>query len=368
MSLSPAALKRTARKAFYRIFAYLKNVDVLGPTIVRELPEDSPYQRWLERAAATAPLFSGPRIDDVRAQALQPWPQLGVGVRGLYLRFADNQVLDGKLLELPAGAETVSQRHFYEQAVYCIGGSGSTTFVQEGAAEQRIDWREGDLFCVPLNVRHRHCGAGDGPARLLIVSSFPLLLNTFADEALLLDNPWPFPGRYDGTADYFRPVEPGEDIEVRTNLARDIRHVQTRAFDYRGRGNTTRRYLMAGNSMLNIHVSEMPPRAQKRAHRQSGEAFILILSGSGFSLAWPEGDLARKKRSDWQAGTLFSPPFFWYHQNMNPNPAPVRYLAINTPTLVRNLNLRFSDQLEVDPDEITVEWQAELAKSANPAD
>ena len=34
--------------------------------------------------------------------------------------------------------------------------------------------------------------------------------------------------RYDGAADYFVPVEDGEGLAVRTNLARDIRRVPTR--------------------------------------------------------------------------------------------------------------------------------------------
>jgi hypothetical protein len=114
--------------------------------------------------------------------------------------------------------------------------------------------------------------------------------------------------------------------------------------------------------MLSIHVSEMPPRARKRAHRQAGEAFVLVLSGQGLSLAWPEGDTSRQRKLDWKPGTLFTPPFFWYHQNMNPHPHPARYLAINTPKLVRDLNLRFSDQIEVDLPVSDAVWQAELAK------
>lgn len=362
----PSWLLRPLRTAFFRMFAYVKGVDVLGPTIVRERPENSPYQRWLQRNATGIPVYAGTGIDDVASKALQPWPQLGDGVTGLYLRLSGYQVLDGRLLEIPPGGETVPQRHFYEQAVYCIGGSGSTVLRQEGAEERRFEWGEGDLFCVPLNVRHRHVASGGKPARLLLVTSFPMLLNTFDDESFIYDNPYVSRDRYDGSPAYFEPVEDGQGLEEHTNLARDIRRVPTRSFDYRGKGNTTIRYLMAGNSMLSIHVSEMPPRARKRAHRQAGEAFVLGLSGAGFSLAWPEGDTSRRRRRDWKAGTLFTPPFFWYHQNMNPNPAPARYLAVNTPKLVRNLNLRFSDQLEVDLPASDAEWRAALAETPAP--
>ena len=359
----PARLKGLARTVFYELFARIKGVDVLGPAIVRELPTDSPYQVWLQQAEPAVPLHTGTMIDDVATVPLRPWPQLGEGVTGLYLRFAENQMLDGRIFAIPAGGKTAGERRFYEQVIYCISGSGCTVLQQEGAPEQRVEWRQGDLFCVPLNVRHQHFSLGARPTRILAVTSFPLVLNTLGSEKFTRDNPFVFNDRYTGSPDYFVPVDAEHGLEVRTNLARDIRHARTRPFDYRGRGNTTMRLLMAGNSMLSIHVSEMPPEAFKKAHRQSGEAFVLVLSGAGFSLAWPEGAFAKRRRIDWREGTLFSPPFFWYHQNLNPNPLPARYLAINSPTLVRNLGLRFSDQLEVDLEGVRKEWQEELERT-----
>ena len=38
-----------ARWAFYELFALVKEVEVLGPSIVRLPPRNSPYQTWLER-------------------------------------------------------------------------------------------------------------------------------------------------------------------------------------------------------------------------------------------------------------------------------------------------------------------------------
>lgn len=364
LALAGVALLHTglARIAFFELFAYVAGVEMLGPTVVRELPMDSPYQRWLESAREDIPVFEGLVIDDVASIALRPWPQMGEGVTGLYLRLADYQINDGRLLEIPAGGSTVSQRHLYEKGVYIIAGGGYTVFQQEGRPADRVEWKPGDLFSVPLNVRHQHFNSGGGPARLLAVSSFPLVLNVMADERFVADNPYVFDRRYDGAPDYFDTVANDADIIYTANYIEDIRRTGLRPFDYRGEGTETVRWLMAGNSMLSMHVSEMPPRKYMKAHRHSSDAFILLLSGEGFSLTWPEGAYHKRHRIDWKAGTLFVPPTYWYHQHLNTGSAPARYLAINSPALVRNLGLRFSDQLEVDIDEVRQEWEKALAE------
>ena len=352
------------RKAFFQLFAYVKGVDVLGPTIVRELPNDSPYQAWLAKAKMDIPVHEGLMIEDVATIPLRSWPQLGEGVSGLYLRFAGYQIIDGRILEIPGGARTESQRQFCEIVLYFINGSGYTILQQEGKPEQTVQWSQGSLLAVPLNVRHQHFSTGDRPARMLAVSSFPFMLNVSGSEEFITRNPFVFTDRYDGSPDYFEPARNEDEIQVTTHFVDDIRSAKTQPFEYRGKGNKTFRLLMAGNSMLSVHVSEMPPRTYKKAHRQSGNAFVLLLSGEGFSLAWPERAYHNKRRVDWKAGTLFVPPDYWYHQNLNSGSTPARYLAINAPTLVRNIGLRFSDQLEVDLEEVKLEWENELKKTA----
>ena len=353
-----------ARRAFFELFAYVKGVEVLGPTIVREPPSDSPYEAWLKQARLDVPMLEGLMIGDIEHVALRPWPQLGEGVTGLYLRFADYQMTDGRIVEIPVKGHTASQRHLYEQGIYFVTGSGYTVLQQEGVPDRRVDWNQGDLFSVPLNVRFQHYNTGKGPARMLVVTSFPLMLNVMNSEEFMDQNTFVFSDRYDGAADYFERAENAGELTDSKNFVEDIRHTRTQRDDYRGEGNESIRWLMAGNSMLSLHVSQILPKKYNKAHRHSSDAFILLLSGEGFSVAWPEGAYHDRVRVDWKAGTLFVPPVYWYHQHLNTGDTPARHLAINVPVFVRNIGLRFSDQLEVDNEEVRAEWDRELEKAA----
>jgi gentisate 1,2-dioxygenase len=351
-----------ARLVFYEIFAFVEGVDVLGPTIVRTPPHDSPYEHWLWNARTEIPVLDGLVIDDVSTVALQPWPQMGEDINGLYLRFADYQIIDGRILELPPSAKTASQRHFYEVGIYFISGSGHTIIQQEGESPKRVDWQAGDLFSVPLNVRYQHFSDSDGPVRMLAITSFPFVVNAVDNLRFIEENPFIFSDRYDGAEDYLDQYEQiGKNLAIR-NVVKNVRQTETRPLDFRGEGSRNMTWLMAGNSMIKLHVSEIPPDKYKKAHRHSSDAFILFLSGEGFSVTWPEGRYDKRYRVDWKAGTLLVPPTYWYHQHLNPGHTAARYLAINAPVLVRNLGLRFEDQLEKDLPEIREAWKREKLK------
>ncbi len=206
-----------ARWAFFEIFAYVKGSEVLSPTVLREPPEDSPYERWLLTAKSAIPVFEGLVIDDIGEVTLRPWPQMGEGVNGLYLRLADYQIIDGRLLEIPVGSQTLEQRQFFEKAIYIIEGSGYTLIQQEGEEPQRVEWSAGTLISIPINVRHRHVNSGLEPARMLIVSSFPFVLNAIDNEAFIEENDFVFDDRYDGREGYFEGQEPVNTLIRKSN-------------------------------------------------------------------------------------------------------------------------------------------------------
>jgi gentisate 1,2-dioxygenase len=342
------------------VLEYLRSMEQVTPTTYRYVPKDTPYEKWLDQAAAVMPLHQGLFIEDVRSTRLQAWPEMGEGVTGLYLRFADYQITDGRLLQIPADGKTFNIRHLYEMVVYVLDGSGHTILEGDGYPAQRIDWSRDSIFSIPLNVRYQHFNDSDKPIRLFAVTSFPFVINSWDNIEFINENPFSFNDRYSAQPSYFNNQKLTDRVLVETNLVPNAS--QYKLLENRGRGKGAKivYFDMANNEMLNVHISSSPPKSTKRAHRHNSDAFILILEGRGYSVTWPESNYEKRIRVDWQPGTLFVPPTYWYHQHFNAGAKSARYLAINAPLLVRRLGIRLEDQLEQNLPELQKEWEAEI--------
>ena len=337
-------------------------LEQIGPTMWRVRPEGTPYDLWLEKAREKMPTFEGLLIQDARTEPLEYWEDMGVD--GLYIKMADYQITDGWLLEIPPKGSAKPQRHMFEAGMYFFGGPGHIMVQQDGQRSQRVDFKHRSLFSVPLNAAYQLFNDSDEPVRVVAVTSFPFMINSMNSEEFIFDNPFSFRDRYDGEEDFFLRSEHARENLTVTNFVEDALEFELDNYDHRGKGTTNTHWQMSGNTHIDLHVSEMPGGKYKKAHRHSSDAFILLLSGEGYSLTWPEGRYEDRIRVDWTEGTIFVPPIYWYHQHLNPGTDSARYMAINAPILVRTLGLRFQDQLDPDLEVIREEFEAEIAKRA----
>lgn len=321
------------------------------------------YRNWIK--TSKVPMVEGYSILDAGKQEVQPWPE--IGGRGVYLNFSGNVHMDSVIQEIPEGKALVPRRHFYEQIIHVLGGRGYTVF-GEGNRQNKVEWGEGSLFAVPMNVAYRHFNSDLGhPARLLAITTFPFMLQVFGNLGLIDNMKFDFEDRYTGKRDYFSAGKRVRKRWDRTNFVRDIRTAEVVLWEERGEGNASMFWEMAGNTILEPHMSEFPVNTYKLGHRHPYEAIILTLNGRGFTLTGKESlkDSALVKL-DWQAGSIVSPPYFWFHQHFNTGDNKARYLAITEGDFPKRLGIPLEvEQIEPDREdpEIKKRFERELQKA-----
>ena len=322
------------------------------------------YRDWIK--TSKAPMLEGYSIKDAKTQEVHPWPE--IGGNGAYLNFSGNVHMDGMIMEIPAGKSLLQTRRFYEQLIVCLAGHGITT-VGSGSRPNKVEWGEGSLFSVPMNVLHQHKnGDSQHPARLLAITTFPLSLNLFGSRGLISDSNFSFAERYDGSPDYFSRSERVEKRWDKTNFVKDIRSSEVVAWEERGEGNASMYWEMAGNTVLEPHMSDFPVGSYKLGHRHPYEAIILALNGRGFTLFGKD----RLKGSDalhldWQAGSVISPPYFWFHQHFNTGDTRARYFAVTEGDFPKRLGIPLEvEQIESDKEDPDIKqiFQKERGKKS----
>ena len=288
------------------------------------------YRRFLEREGL--PLLSGLAVDDLARVEVAPWPR--VEARGAYIQLTGAEESDAAyVIEIPSGRSTAPERHLYEEVYFVLDGRGSTEIWNDRGARRTFEWGRGSLFAVPLNTHHRlHNGSGRDGARLLGVTTAPLLLNLLHSEEFIFNCPFDFTERFAGEDDYFhrdgtlyaRP-DSGQKI-WETNFVADLYHLHLHEWAERGGGGRHVKFELADNALV-AHVSEFQVGTYKKGHRHGPGAHVLILESQGYSLMWTDQHETFDDIS-WRPGTLFVPPGMWWHQHFNTGPTPARYLAI----------------------------------------
>ena len=282
------------------------------------------YEKWQESEGI--PIFKGYCVEDLNSVQLEPWERLGAPAAFINLQGSEN-TNGGYVCEIPPGTSLKPERHLYEELIYILSGHGGTVVWHPDGAKQSFEWQSGSLFSPPLNTWHQlFNGSGSEPARFLSVTTAPLVLNLFHNMDFVFNNGFLFTDRYNGDPDYFAQTkDPAYRNVWETNFVSDLRSFNVRSGSGRGLGVRSAHFELAGD-VLGAHISEFPVGTYKKAHRHGPGANVLILSGVGYSLMWPEGQ--EKKTVNWRAGSLFVPPDKWFHQHFNSGATPARFVAL----------------------------------------
>ena len=284
--------------------------------------KDSPYVRWVE--AEGLDIIAAHYIPDLNTVDLKPWERRGG--RGVFINHeASRTSNDCYVCEIPAGGKLAPQRQLFEEMILVLSGRGSTTVWNDAGAKVTFEWGPGSLFAIPLNTWHQHFnGSGSTPARFVSSTNMPPIINLYDEAEFVFNTQHDFLGRFNGEPDYFAAKDEREGLLLKTNFVADAVNLPLAAAKERGAGGGHIRFMMAKGSM-NSHISQFPVATYKKGHRHGPGAHVIILTGQGFSLMWPEGE--EPKRYDWKPGTLIVPPNMWFHQHFNTGDTPARYLA-----------------------------------------
>ncbi len=284
--------------------------------------KETPYTRWVKSEGLD--IVSALYVRNLRTVELKPWARRGG--RGVFINHdASRTSNDCYVCEIPPGGTLAPQRQLFEEMVMVLDGRGSTVVWNDSGARVSFEWKAGALFAIPLNCWHQHYnGAGREPARFVSVTNAPPVINMYEDIDFVFNCKHDFKNRFSGEPDYFSPKGEQKGLLLETNFVADAVSLPLISAKERGAGGGHIRFNMAKGSM-NSHISQFPVGTYKKGHCHGPGAHVIILSGEGYSLMWPEGEEPR--RYDWEVGTLIVPPNRWFHQHFNIGTTPARYLA-----------------------------------------
>ncbi len=266
-------------------------------------------------------------FDDLHALELGDWPRKGG--RGVVINIPnDTMTNDAHIVEIGPGGHSEPEHHLYEEMVYILTGRGSTSVWWDEQRRQTFEWGPGSLFVIPLNAWYQHFnGSGREPLRYIAVTDLPTTLRHYQNREFVFNNPFQFIDRFQGEAEFFSGA--GKLYKGRrwkASFIPDAGNLELYGWMERGAGGVNA-MLELPQTNLAAHISQFPVGTYKKAHKHGPGAHLLILSGTGFSLLWREGQ--ERRQCPWRRGSMVVVP--WedcIHQHFNTGAEPARYLAL----------------------------------------
>jgi oxalate decarboxylase/phosphoglucose isomerase-like protein (cupin superfamily) len=289
--------------------------------------KDTPYLRWVRGEGLD--IISAHFVPNLHTVALKPWARRGGS--GVFINHeASRTSNDCYVCEIAPRGNLERQRQLYEEMILVLDGRGSTTVWNDTGDRIAFEWKAGAMFAIPLNTWHQHFnGSGTAAARFVAVTNCPSVLNLYDDIDFVFNTGYDFKNRFAGEPDYFSAKGEQKGFLLTTNFVPDAINLPLISAKERGAGGGHIRFNMARGTIAS-HISQFPVGTYKKAHAHGPGAHVIVLSGEGYSLMWPDGDVPR--RYEWQVGTMIVPPNAWFHQHFNSGPRPARYLAFKHAT------------------------------------
>lgn len=302
----------------------------MADTVDKKDPKYKPkqfdtFKNWME--SQKIPVIRGFFIEDINKAEVGYWDLKGINACFVILE-GTGGTNDAYIGEIPPAGKSKPIKHLYEEMVYVTQGHGNTTVWQRDGRKHSFEWGPGSLFAIPINAHYQHFNSsGSEAARYYAVTNNCFVMNLFHNVDFIFNSDYVFTDRFDpGSGDYFS----GEgDIEGRffmtTNFVPDTREIKLYDYSERGKGSTNMKFNLADQTM-GAHISEFPVGTYKKGHKHGPGAHVIIVSGQGYSILWPEG--TEPRRVNWGPGSVVVPPNEWFHQHFNSGAHPARYLAL----------------------------------------
>lgn len=292
----------------------------------------TPYERWVEvdqgltlhRGYAAGPFGTAP----VEHWALK-------GINAAFYDIIGGESLAGMYVgEIPPGESSTQVRQLFDEVIYVISGSGSTSMTTADGTRS-FEWGPRSLFGIPINCLHQmHNASGSTPVRFLSVNTLPILYSLFRDQDFLFGGTdWDFKRlpklQSANDAVLYKPDSAHSRTAVdlyETLFVPDITAVPRSRFAERGEGARTV-YFELANSPISVHVAAFGGGTFFNPHKHGPSAYVFTLDGSGYSLMWPEG--GEMVRFDWPRGDVgvVVPPNQWWHGHFITSPTAL-HIAI----------------------------------------
>jgi quercetin dioxygenase-like cupin family protein len=264
--------------------------------------------------------------------------------------------LDATLVEIPPGGKLAPHKHFAEEMIYIVSGSGYTEmWAQDSGKKEKYEWKEGDLLSPTMNSWHQHFNSSpDKPARYLSVTTTPETMNFTHDVSVLNSSDHVFQDRWNKSiaqnAEYVGNAKVGPDT-VRMNVGHLLpdlinRQMKPQIADNLGPESPRNRETgitidpegdMAGNHLIEMEVREFTKLGgTSPSHRHLWEVVYVILKGDGHETLEREGEADRE--FDWHAGDAFVVEAMEYHVHVPLHPG-ARFLQIKGSGYFRNVGI-----------------------------